>query len=468
MDIKQALKNKDILMQPREIKSAKDAETIIKKRQLQHIKIAITDLNGILRSKYLSTEKFLSALKKGFGFCDVILGGDCDDSLCDNMKMFGWHKGYPDAPVHIIPSSCREIPFEPNTLLFLCEFAPPTDMICPRQLLKRVIKKAESMGLYPYCGFEYEFTVFNETCETIREKNYKNLRTITPGNFGYSMMRNSLLSDFYHEVLSLCSQMDMNIEGMHTEIGPGVLECALTADEALSSADKAVLFKTMIKILTERRGWTTTFMAKWNKQLQGQGGHFHLSLLNSSGNNLFFDEKDEHGMSTTMKEFLAGQQQLMPEWLAMVAPNINSFARLVPDFWAPTQALWGIDNRTVALRVIPGSVKSQRIEYRAGAADANAYLLAAAAIASGLYGIENHLSPTDPIVGNGYQQPHKDSLKFPGTLEEATDLFIESKPAIEYFGKEFVEDYAATRYWETREYRKAITDWQLERYFEIT
>jgi len=172
-------------------------------------------------------------------------------------------------------------------------------------------------------------------------------------------------------------------------------------------------------------------------------------------------------MSDTMRHFLAGQQKLMPEFLAMVAPTINSYSRMVPGSWAPTDASWGVENRTCALRIIKGSPKSQRIEYRIGAADGNPYLVMAAALASGLYGIEHELEPEQMVVGNAYDQSFPDSLKLPTSLWDAAQRLKNSEPAKQLFGDAFVSHFAATREWEEREFRKHVTDWELKRYFEI-
>ncbi len=172
-------------------------------------------------------------------------------------------------------------------------------------------------------------------------------------------------------------------------------------------------------------------------------------------------------MSETMRSFVAGQQLLMPEFLAMVAPTVNSYRRLIPGYWAPTVSTWGVENRTTALRVIPGSEKSTRVEYRVAAADANPYLALAAAIASGLWGVENKLKLGEPVKGNAYAKQHGDRLQLPRTLMEAAERLKQSKAAKELFGKPFVDHYAATREWEEREFRKHVSDWELERYFEI-
>ncbi|WP_299073859.1 glutamine synthetase [uncultured Paraglaciecola sp.] len=455
------------MLDPRAVKNIADAKAIIEERNLTHIKVGIFDSDGIMRGKYMSKEKFFSSLDSGFAFCDVVMGWDSNDELYDNATYTGWHTGYPDAPVRIIPSSCRSLPFEGDMLLFIAEFAGDAEQICPRGTLQRVLKKAENMGFNATAAFEYEFFMFNETPESVRDKGFKNLKPITPGMFGYSVIRNSVHGELYRDILALCEDMDMPIEGIHTETGPGVVEAALAYDNASDAADKAALFKTFIKVWAQRNDMMATFMAKWSGDLPGQSGHIHLSLTNLDGSSAFFDDTKTHNMSDTQRHFLAGQQRLMPEFLSMIAPTVNSFSRMVPGLWAPLQATWGVENRTTALRVIPGSAKSQRVEYRLGAADANPYIALAAALASGLYGIEHKLEPLAQVKGNAYEQQHPAELSLPATLFEAAGRLKQSTAAKQMFGEAFVEHFAASREWEEREYRKHVSDWELSRYFEI-
>ncbi len=435
---------------------------------IENVKVGVFDMDGILRGKYLKTEKFLSALDNGFGFCDVVLGWDSNDQLYSGAKFTGWHTAYPDAIVRIIPDSLRVVPFENNTIFFLGEFTGRAKEICPRNVLSRVLAKASAMGFDAYAACEFEFFVFDETPESVREKNYQNLKTITPGYFGYSVLRNSVHAEFYHELLDLCRDMRFPIEGLHTETGPGVLEAALQYDTALESADRAALFKTFVKIAAQRRGWMATFMAKWSNKWPGCGGHLHMSLRDQkTGRPVFHDPKGPHTMSDIMRWFVGGQQALMPELLAMVACTVNSYSRLIPGYWAPTSATWAVENRTTALRVIPGSDKAQRVEYRIAAADINPYIALAAAIGSGLWGIENKIEPSKEVTGNAYEKTFPEKFSLPQTLTEAASRLRQSKAAEELFGPDFIDHYATTREWEEREFRKAITDWELARYFEI-
>ncbi|GAB5450825.1 MAG: glutamine synthetase [Halioglobus sp.] len=454
-------------MNPREVSTAADARAIVEERGLSHVKVGVFDNDGILRGKYMGRDKFFSALDKGFGFCDVVLGWDCQDQLYDNARYTGWHTGYPDAQVRLLPDTCRELPMEQGGLLFLGQFDEAAASVCPRNTLARVIERAESLGYTTYAALEYEFFLFEETPHSLREKDYRNLTPMTPGWFGYSVLRNSVHAQLYEQILELCEAMDFPLEGLHTETGPGVIEAAIAVDDALAAADKAALFKTFIKVLAQRNGLVATFMARWSPDYPGQSGHIHLSLRNGDGGSVFFDAQKPHSMSDLQRHFLAGQQQLMGDFLALVAPTVNSFSRLVPGFWAPTDATWGIENRTTALRVIAGTEASQRIEYRLGSADANPYLALAASLASGLAGIEAGWEPDEPVTGNAYEMNHPPELALPRTLWDAAQRLKGSDTARHLLGDEFVEHFAASREWEEREYRRHISDWELKRYFEI-
>jgi len=456
------------MLDPRKVKTAAEARAIVVERNLTHVKVGVFDVDGILRGKYMSRAKFESALEGGFGFCDVVLGWDSKDQLYDNVRYTGWHTGYPDANVRLLPETCRALPWEEPVLFFLGEFSGKAEEVCPRAVLRRVLDRAKRAGFQAFAGFEYEFFVFKETPDSVREKNFRNLKPIAPDYFGYSVIRNSVWSDYYRSLLDLGEKMDFPIEGLHEETGAGVIEAAIGVDTALAAADKAALFKTFAKVHAQRQGFMATFMAKWSPDWPGQSGHIHISLRDAGGKPVFHDPSKPHTMSDTMRWFVGGQQKLMPELLAMIAPTVNSYTRLIPGFWAPTDSAWSVDNRTCALRVIPGSAKSQRVEYRVAAADANPYIILAAALASGLWGIENKVEPEPVVEGNAYDMKFPESLALPRTLWDAAQRLKASSMAREWFGEEFVHHFAASREWEEREFRRHITDWELARYFEIS
>jgi glutamine synthetase len=434
------------------------------------VKIAVADMDGILRGKYISSEKFLSIAEKGTSFCDVIMGWDAADVLYDKAEFTGWHTGYPDSPASIDLNTFRKIPWENDIPFFLAELNDhkknPSE-ICPRQLLKKITAQAEQMGFTPFMSQEFEWFSFAETPQSANEKQFKNLQPLSPGSFGYSILRTSLNNPFFTDLFEQLTKFNIPIEGLHTETGHGSYEAAIAHSTALEAGDRAVLFKTSVKEIAYKHKIMATFMAKINENLPGCGGHVHQSLWDKAAKkNLFYDEKDKQKLSETAKSYLAGQLHCLPYILPMFAPTINSYKRLVEGTWAPTTLTWGMDNRTVVLRVLNGSASSCRIETRVIGADVNPYLAIAASLAAGLYGIKKKMKLKQPATtGNGYLEKNHGSL--PYTLIDATNQMKSSSIAKELFGEAFTNHFIQSREWEWRQHLKAVTDWEYKRYFEI-
>ena len=436
------------------------------------VRLGGIDIDGVLRGKYISMDKFESALRGGLGFCDVIFGWDSQDELYEgvDVTITGWHTGYPDLHATIDPASYRRVPWDRGTPFFLLDFAAEDGSpyaASPRQLLKTVVDKAAQAGFSARFSAEYEFFLFSEDQHTIREKGYRGLTPLDRGMFGYSAIRASQSSEMVHDLLDKLSDFDIPIEGIHTETGPGVFEAAIAHDETVRAADKAALFKTACKEILAPHGVIPTFMAKPIGDMPGCSGHTHQSLWRE-GKPAFHDSNAPDGLSKIFRHYLAGLVTLLPDLMALLCPTINSFKRTVPGMWAPTTATWGFENRTTALRVIRGaSGKSTRVENRLVGADVNPYLAFAASLAAGLYGIENELELGPHIEGNAYDKPDTEGTPLPRTLSEACDRLEASQIAKEILGEAFVNHFVATRRWEVLQYRKAVTDWELERYFEI-
>lgn len=435
----------------------------------EKVKLAIVDADGILRGKVMSYDKFLSVAEKGFGFCDVVFGWDAGDVAYDNAKVTGWHTGYPDGKASVDITSFRQVPWENDLPFFIADFSNDENLskLCPRTLLRNIKKQAGDAGYIPYFSQEFEWFNFIDNKEELYKNGFHNPQPMTPGMFGYSVLRASQEGSFFHDLFDSLKKFGVPLEGIHTETGPGVYEAAILYGEIMEAADRAVLFKSGVKEIAHRHGLIATFMAKWNENLPGCSGHVHQSLWSKDGKaNLFYDKKSATGMSALLESYIAGQLYCLPHILPMYAPTINSYKRLVEGAWAPTTLTWAIDNRTTALRVLPGSPTATRLETRVVGSDSNPYLAMAGCLASGLYGIKNKLKlKTTATKGSGYADTKNGVL--PKNLWEASQAMKQSAIAKELFGEEFVAHFTGTREWEWRQFSKVVTDWELKRYFEI-
>jgi glutamine synthetase len=451
-------------------KSSKPQDIVaqLKKEGATKVKVACSDIDGILRGKYLHTDKFAGALEGGFGFCDVVFGWDSQDQCYDNTQVTGWQHGFPDALARLDVSTLRRVPWDGNVPFFLGEFVNADGSpypVCPRQTLKRVLKRAEKLGFSAMCGIEYEWFNFAETPQSWASKKGVGPETITPGMFGYSLLRMGDQRGFFNALMDDMLAFGVPIEGLHTETGPGVYEVALQFSGALEAADRAILFKTGAKEIGKRFGVMPSFMAKWNQGYPGCSGHIHQSLSDGRSN-LFYDAKSKRSMSKLFESYLAGQLQALMQFAPMFWPTVNSYKRLVDGFWAPVKPTWGLDNRTASFRVIAGSPKATRLETRCPGADINPYLATAAVVAAGLHGVEKGLKLTTPPI-TGTNQGAENIPRAPRSLIETTRIFQQSDLARDWFGDLFVDHFAATREWEWRQWQDAVTDWELKRYFEI-
>jgi len=442
----------------------------IKESPHNKVRVAVTDIDGVLRGKLMHRDKLLSDLDSGFGFCDVVFGWDVADVLYDQGTVTGWHTGFPDAEARLDLSTFRLVPWEDDIPFLMGDFSQ-TDKndfpACPRSLLKRIASSAKKMGYLPIFSQEFEWFNFQKNAKNSDVVNFQNPQPITSGMFGYSILRASENSTYLHDLFDLLEQFGVPLEGLHTETGPGVYEAAIQHGDILEAADRAVLFKTSVKEIAGKHDIIASFMAKQSAQLPGCSGHVHQSLWDSKQKkNLFFDPSKKNAMSDLMESYIAGQLFCLPHILPMFAPTVNSYKRLVKGTWAPTTLTWGIDNRTTALRALPLGEKSARLESRVVGSDVNPYLAMAACLASGLYGVANQLKLATPeTTGNGYEDLKADQL--PTSLIEASNAMKGSEIAQELFGKDFVAHFTMTREWEWRQFEAHVTDWETKRYFEI-
>lgn len=325
---------------------------------------------------------------------------------------------------------------------------------------------------------EYEFFTF-QTPEATSSANFlqhnlpHKLPSLTEGMFGYSITRPLMNKEFYYETFDSCEAFKCNIEGWHTESGPGVFEAALAFDEIAEMADRASLFKLTVKGIGAKHGITPCFMAKPRQGLPGNSGHMHVSVVDKDGKNLLAREaKDENApwedveyLSDLGRHFLAGILVGLPDIMPVLAPTINSYKRLVENFWAPVTVSWGLEHRAASVRILtPPTCKAgaTRFEVRVPGADTNAHLVLAAILGCGWRGVEKKLEIPCPPLDRGAEigSDTDKGERLAKSLKEATVRFMaKDSIAREVFGDDFVDHFGGTRENECRLYEEAVTDW---------
>ncbi|KAH7090480.1 hypothetical protein FB567DRAFT_465690 [Paraphoma chrysanthemicola] len=461
------------------------------------VKVAGIDVDGMLRGKLMAKKKFLSIAKEGFGFCSVIFGWDMhDQTYFRELAISNKENGYRDLIAIPDLSSFRRIPWEDNVPFFLISFHDPDTRsslsACPRSLLKRAVDKLKDSGYGAMAGAEYEFYQFrapqthdgpkntSSTAAFLRENPVNSLPSLTEGMFGYSITRPVHNQDYYYGIFDACSKFNCGIEGWHTESGPGVFEAALEFGEISQMADKASLFKLVVKSLGSKHGITPCFMAKPREGLPGNSGHMHVSIVDKAGKNLFARETEDKDaaypdirfLSDLGRQFLAGLIDGLPDIMPILAPNVNSYKRLVENFWAPVTVSWGLEHRAASIRLIApptASAKATRFEVRVPGADTNPHFVLAAILALGWRGIEKKMDISIPPLGKGEDVGGEADKgeRLAKSLKEATERFMRKESvAREVFGDEFVDHFGGTRQHEIRLWDEAVTDWEVKRYIE--
>ncbi|MEQ8860606.1 MAG: hypothetical protein RIC56_18345 [Pseudomonadales bacterium] len=458
----------------RTVRSAEsDLKALIRRRGIRYATVAFVDLQGQLRGKTVSVRSLQSAVDEGIPFSADNFMLDFGDIKLIPAGYMTLDQDYADERCDVDWAYPRVLPFEDpeSDLLFFVEYGDGTNggLWDPRRLFRRTLARARDMDIVPTFAFEYEFRLFKESPDSLREKGFQSPKLLNEVSTYGGVMHQSLWAQLFKDMRNMCESMEIPISSMHWEQAASMGEVALSHRPGFAAVDDAVLFKTHAKTLAARHDMLLSFMARPIADDDGQSGHVHFSLKNSRGRQLFHNARAENGMSDTQRWAVGGLQKLLPELLLMLAPNINSFKRLAPGAFAPIAATWGVENRTCAIRVIAGKASAQRIELRAPGSDSNPYLVASCLLAATLWGIENQVEPAEPMSGSSYERADdilEDQL-FPATFRQAIEAFSESTLAKELFGPDFVAMYAGTRLAQAEQFARMVTDKELERFLEM-
>lgn len=433
------------------------------------VTVAVTDTNGLLRGQKVAGAELPGILASGMGMSPAQLALDPTDVFLHMPGVTDGSGDFHDSMLKVDVDSCRDIPWEADTdkRLYLAQFTGDAESFCPRSVLRRVLARATQLNLFPRLGYELEFTLFNETSETLAQKNYDNLRTATAHASHDLLIYQAAQSDFYNGVADLCVPLKIQLAKMHEEIGGGFMEACIAANSALAAADQAVLLKNFLRVFAMRRGQTISFMPRWSDHADSQSTHIHVSLLDQDGAPRFWDGKAAHHMSGQFRHFIGGLQMFLPELMLIFAPTVNSWRRFAPGTFAPPAFTWGIENRTTCLRVVGHAPTSIRVENRLPCADSNPYLTAAATIAAGLAGIEARIEPSAPTTGNGYLCDERNGRPLHPNMRSAIDALSNSGCAKDWLGARFVQTYTATRSAQADQFPgKSLID-ERRRFFEL-
>jgi glutamine synthetase len=447
----------------------KAATELLRRHNVQTVRIGGADLDGVYRGKRVSAGHFLASAEGGFPQCDVLFGWDIQDEVIGTLPYSNWEIGFADILMRPDLSTLAVVPWEEDSASVVCDFfteAGDPLPIAPRTVLQRVVQRALDAGFRSIMAAELEVRFYQEDQESLRDKDFTDLRPLNPGLNCYSIHHASIDEPLIGRVRQCMNDYGIPVDAYNREHGAGMYEINLRHADAVRAADQTMLYKSGCKEIAAQMGALPTFMAKVADGIDGCGGHIHQSLWKADGSeSVFWDEGADHHLSPTLKHYLAGLLATVPDFMLMYAPNVNSYKRFVPWTWVPVNLTWSLDNRTTAVRVIASSPTAIRMENRVPGADLNPYLALAASLAGGLHGIEKGLEPPPPTKGNAYEAADAEPL--PRTLPEALERFRSSPLAREWFGDEFVEQYAAFRQWEVDKHRLAVTDWERRRYFEM-
>jgi len=446
-----------------------DLQQAIAAGDIDTVLVCFVDMQGRLIGKRFQAEFFVESAHDETHACDYLLANDIDMEPVPGYAAASWEKGYGDFTMKPDLSTLRRIPWLEGTALVLAdvrdhhthEDVPHS----PRGILKRQIARLEERNMTAFLASELEFYLFEESYRAIHERDYRAPRSVGYYIEDYHIQQTSKEEPVMRAIRKGLQGAAIPVENSKGEWGPGQEEINVRYSDALSMADNHVILKNGIKEIAHQNDHAVTFMAKWNYELAGSSSHVHASLWDAAGGRpLFFDPAGEYGMSDLMRKFLAGQLKYAREITLFLAPYVNSYKRFQAGTFAPTNAIWSLDNRTAGFRLCGADTKAIRVECRVGGADLNPYLAFAVLLASGLAGLKEDLALEPVLKGDAYARD--DVREVPKTLREAIDLANGSDMLRRALGDDVIDHYIHTARWEQLESDRRVTDWELRRGFE--
>jgi glutamine synthetase len=430
--------------------------------------VAMTDMAGQLVGKRFHAHYFLDGGGVETHACDYLLANDIDMEPVPGYAAASWNRGYGDFVLQPDLATLRRIAWLEGTALVLADVLDHQHNPVPhspRAILKRQLCRLAALNIRAFFASELEFYLFDESHATIAAREFRDPQTIGRYIEDYHIFQTTKEEPVMRAIRNGLQGSGIPVENSKGEWGPGQEEINVRYGDALEMADRHVVIKNAVKEIAHAQGKAVTFMAKWRYDLAGSSAHIHQSLWDVAGTvPLFADPSREHGMSALMRHYLAGQLAHAGEICYFLAPFINSYKRFQSGTFAPTRAVWSVDNRTAGFRLCGAETNAIRIECRVGGADLNPYLAFAALIAAGLAGIKHGAELEPAFSGDAYRG--RRLREIPGTLRAATAALRRSRMLRAAMGDAVIEHYLHAAEWEQFEYDRRVTDWEIRRGFE--
>jgi glutamine synthetase len=437
--------------------------------EIDTVLVVFTDLYGRFMGKRFDAEFFLHEIhEQGTHGCDYLLTVDMEMDPAPGYRYANWERGYGD--FHLVPDlhTLRRASWLDRTAMILCDVEDDKTHswvpYAPRSILRNAIENVAELGYSVKAASELEYYIFRQSYRDAASSGYRNLEPAGWYIEDYHALQGTREEEFNGAVRRHLRRSGIPVENSKGEWGLGQHELNVRYADILTMADRHAIYKQCLKEVADSMGLSVTFMAKYSETQAGSSCHIHLSLWDENGN-AFAGEQPVGPLhaSELFRWFLGGWLKHLPEMMVFYAPTVNSYKRYQAGSWAPTRIAWSHDNRTAGFRIV-GHDQSLRIESRVPGADCNPYLTYAAALWSGLDGIEQQIEPPEIFTGDVYAARHLPHV--PHTLRDATDLFEQGEFPRRVLGADVVEHYAHFFRTEQAAYDKAVTDWERRRYFE--
>lgn len=446
-------------------------ESLVEEVQLGAIDTVLAvlvDMQGRLMGKRFEAGFFVADAYKETHACNYMLATDLEMYTVDGYRATNWAKGYGDYTLIPDLSTLRRIPWLEGTAMVTCDIVDHhthEDVPhSPRAMLKKQMARAKEAGFVPMFASELEFFLFKQSFEEAQAMGYRGIETFSAYNEDYHIFQTTKEEPIMRAIRNGLKGAGIPVENTKGEAEAGQGEINVHYANALEMADNHALIKHGSKEIAHAAGHALTFLAKYRFDRVGSSAHVHQSLQALDGSPVFFDADGPHGMSKTMQHYMAGLLAHAGAITFFLAPYINSYKRFQAGTFAPTKAIWSLDNRTAGYRLVGANSKSIRVECRVGGADLNPFLAFSALIAAGLDGIERQLELEPAYVGDAYGG--SDLREIPTTLRAALKALDSSQMMRQAFGDEVIDHYLHCGQWEQTEYDRRITDWEVARGFE--